>query len=190
MDITISHLWKNYGEKPVLSDFSALLPEGKTTCIMGPSGCGKTTLLHILLGLESADSGMIHGLPRRISAVFQENRLCEGFSAGRNATLAASRKIPQTELEAHFKEVGLFHCLHQPVSQLSGGMKRRIAILRAVLAEGELLILDEPFQGLDETTKALVISYLKKHTKGRTVLLVTHSAEEAAQIGECCIHMK
>lgn len=185
----IKNLCKSFGETAVLTDFSAVFPPGQTTCIMGPSGCGKTTLLRILMGLEQADNGEISGLPSKIAAVFQEDRLLPAFSAGRNAALAA-RKLSEEELQGHFAAVGLENCLHTPVKELSGGMQRRVAILRAVLAESDLLLLDEPFKGLDAETKTRVMAYLKKHTAGKTVLLVTHSQEEAAPMGGNCIRMK
>ena len=82
MDIKIKHLGKAYGEQQILKDFSCLFPEGKTTCIRGKSGCGKTTLLRLLLGLESPDTGEIEGMEgKKIAAVFQEDRLCENLSA-------------------------------------------------------------------------------------------------------------
>ena len=80
-DIVITGLCKRYGELVVLDDFSAIFPAGRITCLMGRSGRGKTTLLRILLGLERADGGVIEGLPRRFSAVFQEDRLCPALTA-------------------------------------------------------------------------------------------------------------
>lgn len=188
MDIVIKHLSKNYGSTAVLTDFSAILPEGQTTCIMGASGCGKTTLLRILLGLEKADSGEISGLPQKISVVFQEDRLLP-FSAGKNAALAAG-KCSEARLREHFAAVGLAEHLHTPVQKMSGGMQRRVAILRAVLAKSELLLLDEPFKGLDTETKGQVIAYLKKQTVGKTLLLVTHDAAEVREMGGSCIYME
>lgn len=187
MDIAIKHLSKRYGDTTVLTDFSVLLPAGQTTCIMGASGCGKTTLLRILLGLEQADGGEISGLPQRISVVFQEDRLLP-FSAGKNAALAV-RKCSEARLREHFAAVGLADCLHMPVQKMSGGMRRRVAILRAVLAESELLLLDEPFQGLDTETKEQVIAYLKKQTVGKTVLLVTHEESDVEKLGGRCIRL-
>jgi len=80
-DIVIKSLTKSFGDKAVLSDFSAVIPGGKATCLMGPSGAGKTTLVNIILGLVKPDGGSISGVPEKISAVFQEDRLCEGFTA-------------------------------------------------------------------------------------------------------------
>ena len=176
-DLIVTDLCKRYGEHIVFSHFSAQFPAETRTCIMGPSGCGKTTLLRIILGFESADSGTLTGRPDRISAVFQENRLFEGFSALSNVAAVCPNR-DRAEIQDHLTELGLKNSLSSPVCTLSGGMKRRVAIARAVLAPGPLMILDEPFTGLDKVTKAFVLEYLKAHTKGRTVLLVTHDPAE------------
>lgn len=163
----------------VLDDISLTIPEGKTTCIMAPSGRGKTTLLRILMGLENADSGSIFGLENaRKSAVFQEDRLCENLSPVSNIRLTNPRLQTAKVLEA-MNAVGLSGCENKPVSELSGGMCRRVAILRALLSEYDVLFLDEPFKGLDAKTKELVIHDTKMRCAGRTVLLVTHDETEA-----------
>ena len=136
------------------------------------SGCGKTTPLRIILGLEQPDHGTIQGQVRPVSAVFQENRLFEDFSALSNAAVVCPKGDRQ-EAARHLTALGLADSLSLPVRALSGGMKRRVSIARAVLAPGPLLVLDEPFTGLDRTTKAVVLDYLKRYTQGRTLLLVT-----------------
>ena len=178
-DIVITDLYKSYGENKVLRGFKAKISLGKTTCVMGPSGYGKTTLLNILMGLEKADSGQIVGLPNSLSAVFQEDRLCEGFNARANIRFVCKKAACVEEAQTHLAAVGLTdEDIYRPVRELSGGMKRRVAIARAVLASAEVTFLDEPFKGLDEATKNLVINYLKKETAGKTVIMVTHSLEE------------
>lgn len=189
-DIKVRNLSKSFGEKRVLSDFSATFPAGAATCVMGPSGCGKTTLLHILLGLEHADGGAIEGLPPRISAVFQEERLCEDFSAVTNVRLVTGRTVPDAEIESCLAAFGLAGSTRVPVRALSGGMKRRVAIARAVLAGGELLVLDEPFKGLDEGTRRLVADEVKRRTAGRTVVMVTHDPAEAVLMDAGVVEMR
>jgi NitT/TauT family transport system ATP-binding protein len=184
MDIKIDNLSKSYGDKNVLSDFSAVIEEGTCTVLMGPSGCGKTTLLRILMGLEQADGGKISGIPERIAAVFQENRLCEEFSAVTNVAMVLDRKIPEETIRQHLSRIGLSDSQDQPVSELSGGMKRRVAIVRALLADAELLLLDEPFKGLDEATKREVMDYFMEQSAGKTSLVVTHDPAEAAQLSK------
>ena len=172
MALTINHLSKSFGEHIVLKDFSANIPTGQVTLLTAPSGRGKTTLLRILMGLETADSGEFsdfNGLKQ--SAVFQEDRLCENLSALSNIKLAS----PQLQNETEYA-----HC---PISEFSGGMKRRVAILRALLADYDILFLDEPFKGLDAETKALVMSDVKQRSQGKTVILVTHDPTESEILG-------
>ena len=188
MDIIIKNMCKSYGEKTVLNNLSAVIPAGKITCLMGQSGIGKTTLLNILMGFEKADSGTVENLPRLKSAVFQENRLCESFSAATNIKIAADN-INDSTVSQHLSAVGLAGCEGQQVSTLSGGMKRRVALVRAVLAESDILFLDEPFKGLDEDTKQLAIDYLTQNTAGKTVFMVTHDADEAEKLGANILYL-
>ncbi|HZK27800.1 MAG TPA: ATP-binding cassette domain-containing protein [Thermoclostridium sp.] len=190
MDIVVSNLSKSFGAKNVLVDFSATFPENEVTCLMGPSGCGKTTLLNILMDFLHQDSGSVSVVPKHKSAVFQEDRLCEGFNAVSNVRLVCSRKIENREIISHLEKIGLTGSLSQPVSELSGGMKRRVAIVRAVLANGDILFLDEPFKGLDVNTKKDVMQYIKSNAQGRTVIMVTHSIEEVEFMNGNLITMK
>lgn len=183
MSIEISHLQKRFGEKTVFEDFSHAFPEGITTCVMGPSGCGKSTLLNLLLGLEPPDGGTVTGLEgRRKSAVFQEDRLCENVSAASNLRLV-NPGLTRQRAEAMLSELGLADSLRQPVKEFSGGMKRRTAILRALAADYDVLLADEPFKGLDEATKLLVMTYFREKTAGKTVIVVTHEKSEADFLG-------
>ena len=181
MAIKITNLSKRFGDNKVLDGFSAEIPDGEITCVMGPSGCGKTTLLNIILGLLPADGGSVEGLPKDISAVFQENRLFDDFSVSDNikAVLPDKKRDVLPGIEA----MGLKDFAKAPVSSLSGGMKRRVAILRAIESNSPLVIMDEPFKGLDEKTKEDVISYTLSRLKGRTVIVVTHDPEEAKKLG-------
>lgn len=189
MNIQIENLDKAYGENQVLKNFSAVISEGEITCIMAPSGRGKTTLLNIFLGLESYDKGQIRGLEnRKKSAVFQEDRLCENLSSRANIRMVQERKVSKSrnfsrKLEEGLEAMELKEWGDRPVRELSGGMKRRIAILRALLADWEILFMDEPFKGLDRKTKERVINYVKKICRGKTVIFVTHDPEEAEEMG-------
>ncbi|MDD6058295.1 MAG: ATP-binding cassette domain-containing protein [Clostridiales bacterium] len=177
-DIRINKISKRYAGKTVLHNFSAVFPAGKISCIMAPSGRGKTTLLRILMGLETADSGEITGLSGlRRSAVFQEDRLCESLNPIANIRLTAGHLTVEEAREA-MRAVGLAGCETQPLRELSGGMKRRVAILRALLSKYDILFLDEPFQGLDAATKEQVMRYTMESCRGFTVLLVTHDPTE------------
>ena len=183
MEITIKHLFKSFGTHTVLHDLNACIPAGQVTWVSAPSGKGKTTLLRILMGLETADSGEITGLDgQKQSVVFQEDRLCENLSTLSNIKLPSPQLQNQT-IEEALDKVGLGAYAHCPVSECSGGMKRRVAILRAPLADYDILFLDEPFKGLDADTKALVMADTKERSHGKTVILVTHEPAEAEALG-------
>lgn len=182
MDIEVKNLKKTYGEKTIFDQFSCRIPKGSCMIIMGPSGCGKTTFLRLLLGLEQPDAGTIQGVPSRRSVVFQENRLCEGLSAVENVKLVLDAHGKEAEIVKQLNFVGIEgESLKQPVHTFSGGMKRRVAVVRAMAAEADFLVLDEPCNGLDESTRQTVIQYIKEKRQGRTMLVVTHDREEAAQ---------
>lgn len=187
-EILVHGLCKQFEGKTVLHDFSARFAPGQTTCVMGPSGCGKTTLLNILMGFLSPDAGRVEGIPVHLAAVFQEDRLLEGFSAHANISFVCPR-LPAEVIDRHLAAVGLTRDGYQPVRELSGGMRRRVAILRAVLARADLLLLDEPFKGLDEGTRAIVADYLRAETAGRTVIMVTHDPDEVELMGGSLLEM-
>lgn len=180
MDIVIKDICKSYAGKLVLDHITLTLPENKITCIMGPSGKGKTTLIHILMDLVKADYGQISGMDgRRISAVFQEDRLCEGMDAISNVRIVCGKRTTESEIEKEFQALRLTDYRGKPVNKLSGGMKRRVAIARAIMADAEVYIMDEPFKGLDEELKEQVIIHVKQKLKGKTVIIVTHDKLDA-----------
>jgi NitT/TauT family transport system ATP-binding protein len=190
MDIVINKISKRFGDKQVIEDFSEVIREKAITCIMGPSGCGKTTILYMLMGLMVPDIGTITGVPDTKSAVFQEDRLCETLNAVANVKMVCRKEVTRKTIEEHLSEIGLQGSLLLPVSQLSGGMRRRVAVVRAMLAESDILFMDEPFKGLDAEMKREVIRFVKKHMDDRTVVLVTHDEEEAREMGGYMIRMK
>lgn len=173
----------------VLNEFSHEFAEGKTTAILGASGCGKSTLLNILMGLLEADSGEVKRESDRISAVFQENRLCENLTVSANIRLVTGKRFTKSEIASELSAVGLSGCSEKAVRTLSGGMKRRTALIRALLAEYDILFLDEPFKGLDSDTKSAVIAYTKAKTAGKTVVLVTHDMSECEQLADEIIRL-
>ena len=180
--ITLSHISKRFEEKEVLRDVSLQIPPG-ITCLMGASGIGKTTLLRILAGLESPDSGEIGGVPRRIAMLFQEDRLTESLTVRGNLRLALGKRYDEAAAARMLDALQLPGILSQTVSSLSGGMKRRVALCRALLFDAPLIVLDEPFKGLDEDTKAAAITLVRKYSEGRAVLAVTHDEDEARALG-------
>ena len=189
MDLVISHVYKDFGRGPVLRDVSLTVRQGETVCLMGPSGLGKTTLLRCIAGLETPDAGAVTGVPRRLGYVFQEDRLCDNFSAVANIRLVTGRTLPEKAILQHLEELGLSDSVRLPVSQLSGGMRRRVAIARAVCCGPELLLLDEAFKGLDEQCRRDTAAYIRRHTAGASVLCVTHDPEEATLLGGRCIDL-
>ena len=183
MDVHIEHLCKAYDGKPVLENVSFTAAAGRVTCIMAPSGRGKTTLLRILLGLERADSGTVT-LPEhcRWSAVFQEDRLLEHLDAMGNLRFVLGAALNEPAAKALLTELGLGETAGKPVREFSGGMKRRLALARALLAPFDLLALDEPFTGLDEDNRDRAWRCVLDRTAGRTVLLVSHELPPAGEV--------
>ena len=183
MALKAENITKRFGENTVIDGFSHEFADGSFTCVMGASGCGKTTLMNMLLGVLPPDSGTVTGNDVHMSAVFQEDRLCENLSVLSNLRLVMNGKPDRDTLIRELEAVGLTDCADRPVRELSGGMKRRTALLRALLAEHEILFLDEPFKGLDEATKLTAMEYCKTKTAGRTVILITHDKSEAGFFG-------
>ena len=180
--ISIEHIFKSYAETVVFRGFSARLPLGETSVITGVSGGGKTTLLRFILGLETPDEGTITGVPARRAAVFQEDRLCPQLTALENVLLIAGRKR-EREARDMLVRLGLGESLAVPAAELSGGMRRRCALARALCAEFDLLALDEPFKGLDEASRRAAMDAVRALSGDKTVLLVTHDSAEAEFFG-------
>ena len=177
MNILLENVDKRFGEKVVFADFSLRLLSGSLTVIMGPSGCGKTTLLNMLMGLTEPDNGRIEGVPSRKAAVFQEDRLCEPFNALANVRMVCAPNVDDSLIQSHLTQLGLAERLSVPVKNLSGGMRRRVAIARAMLADAEIILMDEPFKGLDDKLKFETMDYVKQHRNHRTLIMVTHDRE-------------
>ncbi len=181
MIITLNHVCKSYAGQQVLQDVSLQL-QGRVV-LTGPSGSGKTTLSRLLLGLESPDSGRVE-MSGRLAAVFQEDRLCPGMSAFENVALVCPRGFDPEQIRTGFSALGLGpEDWQKPCAQLSGGQKRRTAILRAMLAPAEGILLDEPFKGLDPRTKQAAMSYVLKKAGERLLLVITHDEEETQFFG-------
>lgn len=180
-EIAVRNVSVSYGENHVLTGFSAVFPIGRCTAIMGVSGCGKTTLLSVIAGLLIPDAGEVVGMPPRFTMVFQEDRLCEDFTVAANLRLVTPR-TRIAEIPGLLVAMGLSDMGSKRVTELSGGMKRRVAIARALIGEGDVLLMDEPFKGLDVETKSEVIRTVQKWTEGKTVLFVTHDGDEVTEM--------
>lgn len=183
-DVEFRHVCKAYGANEVLRRMTFTLPGGGVRCLMAPSGSGKTTLLRVLLGLEYPDSGEIRGIsPGRISMMFQEDRLCETLTPVENVALVLPAETRRADVAALLAEILPTDCLGQPAMELSGGMRRRVSLARAVAFPSDLIVLDEPFTGLDQATKEKVIAFVLRHRAGRTLLVATHGEDDARLLG-------
>ncbi|HIU33322.1 MAG TPA: ABC transporter ATP-binding protein [Candidatus Pullichristensenella excrementigallinarum] len=181
--LSVRDICKAFGEKSVLRHVSFDFPRG-VTAITGPSGCGKSTLLNILMGLLPADQGeVVFAESVRMAAVFQEDRLIEHLSAAKNIRLTCPREISDSEIERALARLGLPQRDGTRVAKYSGGMRRRVAIARAALHRANLLILDEPFQGLDAEARAQAVDFLLPSAENAVVLLVSHDREDLRQMG-------
>lgn len=179
--LSIDNISFSYGENPVLENFSLSVGDGERICLFGKSGCGKTTLLRIILGLKKAQQGSVTaGRDIKYSAVFQEDRLLPFKTVLQNITLIGADE--QTAL-SHLSAMGIRDCADKYPSELSGGMRRRAAIARALSAEYDCLVLDEPFSGLDIENIRKAAEHISECLSGRTLILVTHAKEEAQMLG-------
>ena len=178
---SVDKLTVRYGGVTVLNNFTADFPDGAVTAVSGRSGCGKTTLLAALLGLLRPASGTVTGF-RRPSAAFQEDRLLPYLTAVKNimVTSCCTAQAAETAL----RQVGFDDAdSEKNAAALSGGMARRVALVRAMLTEGDAVILDEPFKGLDEVTRAAVVRFVNENRRGRTMVVVTHDPRDAEDLG-------
>lgn len=182
MKIELCNITKAFDEKVLLKDFSCTFEQGSITAVMGPSGCGKTTLLQMMAGLEKPDAGDIIKTPQdQVAITFQEDRLVTQISAVTNLQLVCD--LSRQSLEKQLLEFGIdLPAARLPAGKLSGGQARRVALLRALLAKSGLLLLDEPFAGLDKENRGLMCEKILKLRQGRTLVFVTHDKTDAAAL--------
>lgn len=191
MAIRIQDLSKSFGGQEVFRNFSLDLPDAGCVCLFGPSGSGKSTLLNMLSGITQPDAGTI-ALPSgfKVSYVFQEDRLLPWINALENVKLALEDKDAKSaQADALFwlETLGLSDVADKLPGELSGGMRQRVSLARA-FAYGGILLLDEPFQGIDAQAKEGIFTLLDGMKKDRLVALITHYPEEAVRLADC-IHI-
>lgn len=169
-DITLEALTKSFGETKAFSALTAVYRAGEVCYLRSPSGSGKTTLLHVLAGLLKPDEGRVMA-PETVSVMFQEDRLCEDYDAIKNVELVCGDRSRAAGALAELLEAD---ALGKPCSRLSGGMKRRVALVRALEADAAYVLLDEPFSGMDDETRSRAEEYIRRRQKGRTLIIATH----------------
>ncbi len=183
--MTIEHLSFSFDEKSIFDDFSLRIQDGSITALMAPSGCGKTTLLRLIVGLIQPQSGNIDTNGKSVGIMFQEPRLFGQLTALQNVMLVIKDQATKRERAMQLLQAfGVADAADKYPEELSGGMAKRVSLARAIAYDPEILLLDEPFSALDEDTKAGVIATAKQLLRGKTVLLVTHDAQEAAAFAD------
>lgn len=187
-ELHVSRLTRTFSGGTGPHDVSFTAYAGTPLCLMAPSGYGKTTLLRIIAGLEMSDSGTMATVPAGIQPVigmvFQENRLCPQASALDNARIGVPRgSTAYSEAPALLAQLGLEAALGQAAETCSGGQQRRIALARALLAPHDVLLLDEPFAGLDDDARAQAATFIREREKERIVIVASHDARDAELLG-------
>lgn len=178
-----------FGEQHVIRDLSLELRIGQRYALRGISGSGKTTLLSVMEGLILPSSGTVR-LFAEPSAVFQDTRLFEQHSARENVQLIAGHSVSREHIDQILEELLPADALDKPVKELSGGMRRRVELARALVFPSELLLLDEPFAGLDDESKVRAQTLIQRELGKRTLVLATHdhSDEIALDLESIIIH--
>ena len=171
----------SYGDLRVLRGVSLRLDPGERIAVMGPSGCGKTSLLRVIAGLQSPDSGTVERTAQQLSFVFQEPRLLPWLTAEENVRLVLP-DAHQDEDAAWLSRFGLGDAAGKLPAELSGGMQQLVSLARALVCTPDFLLLDEPFKALDATAKQNAISAVSGGTDA-AIILVTHDAREAEALG-------
>jgi len=203
LKLSVSKIGKEY-LIPVIDEVSFDVAAGEFVCVLGPNGCGKTTLLRIIGGIELATRGtvLLDGAPvvadqrhqRRVGVVFQEDRLLPWMSLRDNVALVlkplgARLRDRRDVAERYLRVAGLAGFEHYYPGRVSGGMRQRAAIARALAIEPDVLLMDEPFGALDAQNRRIMQNEVRRiwRETGRTILFVTHSIEEAVAIGTTLI---
>ena len=178
--IELQDICMRFGRKTVFSSLSLRFDTPGQYAVLGASGCGKTTLLRLICGLQKPTSGRIWVDPDvRMAVCFQEDRLLPWKTALQNVALACSGRHAEETARAWLSRVGLDEECNAMPDALSGGMKRRVALARALAMDAPVLLLDEPFRALDEQTHRDMLALIRKQTAGRLLILVTHDPCDA-----------
>ncbi len=187
MNIEIQNVNKKFDDQVILKNFSATIQKNKTTALLGESGLGKTTLLRIIAGLENSTSGRISHVPERLTFLFQDNALLPWKNVVENISFPVEGMLRDNEIRDQIRQLLKLTFLtgHEQKypRELSGGMQRRVALSRALIFPSNLLLLDEPFSGLDDEMKSKIIEgVLARLGHRKTIVIVTH---DEAVINRC-----
>jgi len=194
--ITLRNIHKSFGQLKVMEDFSIDFEEGQVTCLLGPSGCGKSTILKMLSRLDTKYTGTVVGLDnKKLSYVFQESRLVPWLTVEENLSYVLEGKLPEDilkeRIEFFLNKVELTAFRKAYPNTLSGGMKQRVSLARAFSMPHDILLMDEPFQGLDDELKDQLMTLLEELIclDKKTVIMVTHDLQEASRLGDKIIRL-
>ncbi|MEN6461006.1 MAG: ABC transporter ATP-binding protein [Syntrophomonas sp.] len=191
MAFILDHIYKKFEDLYVLTDLNMRVEENKLVCVLGPSGCGKTTLLNIISRVIAPDTGTLSGFTgKSISYLFQEPRLLPWKTVEQNIDFVLKDKLTRTQrteiIDRYLNMVNLREFRNYYPGKLSGGMKQRVAIARAFAYPADILLMDEPFKGLDLQMKSsLIQDFIRIWLNDRrSVFFVTHDINEALLVGE------
>lgn len=195
--IKLIDVWKKYDQEEILKDFNINFEKNKITCLFGPSGVGKTTIANIVAGIVPVDKGSVEGRDNSLfSYVFQEPRLLKWYNVYDNIDFVLKDVYDSPKrveiIESYLKMVELSSYKSYKIDALSGGMAQRVSLARAFAYPSDILIMDEPFKGLDIKLKNEMISLFKKlwDLSQRTVLFITHDLEEAINLSHTIYILK
>lgn len=171
--VELKNIFVSFDEKTVLHNFLYTFPENGVVLITGPSGCGKTTLLRVLTGLIKPDSGVVNICGKSISVVFQEDQLVPTLTALQNVEIVSNKSSAIKWLD----QLKLSDAKDKYPTELSGGMKRRVALARALSFGGDILLLDEAFSGIDDELAEEIIRNVCEEYNDKLIIAVTHRPE-------------